>query len=79
MPDDMLKKLPPFAVFVSEFDFLAKDGRVFAERGKKVGKLLDISDLPSAGHGLEGEPNDSETMKLFWADQCLGFDLWVRK
>jgi len=78
MSDAMLMKLPLFAVFVAEFDFLAKDGRAFAARGKKLGKLLDISDIPCAGHGMEGEPNEGESMKLFWADQCLGFDKWVR-
>lgn len=71
-------KMPPFAIFVSEFDFLRKDGLALAERGKKCGKLLDISDLPASGHALAGEENEGETMKRFWADQCLGFDLWVR-
>lgn len=55
----LLMKMPPFAIFVSEFDFLAKDGRALAKRGEKFRKLLDISDLPSAGHGLEGETSDN--------------------
>lgn len=68
MSDALLKKVPPFAIFTSEFDFLRRDSLALAERGKKAGKLLDISDIPGAGHGLMGEDSKSDSFKMFNAD-----------
>lgn len=76
--DAELQKVPPFAIFTSEFCFIRKDAHKLAERGKKLGKLLDISDIPGAMHGQTGEPCESDANKLFHKDQCTAFDLWVR-
>jgi len=46
-----LKKVPPFAIWTSEFDFLRRDNLKMAARGKAAGKLLDISDMPGSVHG----------------------------
>jgi len=46
--------VPPFAIWTSEFDFLKRDNLKLAERGKKVGKLLDISNIPGVAHALMG-------------------------
>jgi len=50
--------MPPFAIFTSEFCDIRDDAVALAERGKKNGKLLDISDAAGAAHCLEGEPMD---------------------
>lgn len=50
--DEILAKFPPIAVFTSEFDFLRRDNLAFAERARKVGKLIDIEDMPGVGHGF---------------------------
>ena len=52
MPDEQLRKLPPFVIFTSEFDFLRRDCLALAAKGKRIGKLLDMSDIPEAGHAL---------------------------
>jgi len=52
MPDEQLRKLPPFVIFTSEFDFLRRDCLALAAKGKRIGKLLDMSDIPGAGHAL---------------------------
>jgi len=46
-----MKKLPPFAIWTSEFDFYRRDNRLLAKRGKACGKLLDISVMPGVVHG----------------------------
>ena len=51
MTDDEMKKLPPFAIWTSEFDFYRRDNRKLAKRGKACGKLLDICDMPGVSHG----------------------------
>jgi len=58
MSDELLNKMPPFAIFTSEFCDIRDDAVALAERGKKNGKLLDISDAAGAAHCLEGEPMD---------------------
>jgi len=60
--------LPPFAIFTSEFDFLRRDCLALAARGKEVGKLLDISDIPGAAHALMMEGPESDATKQFNAD-----------
>jgi len=56
--------LPPFAIFTSEFDFLKRDSLALADRGRKVGKLLDMSIVPGAGHANMNEnPVSSEPTK----------------
>ena len=49
--DEILKKVPPFAVWTSEFDEYRRDSVKLAERGKACGKLLDLSDMPGVMHG----------------------------
>jgi len=55
--------LPPFAIFTSEFDFLKRDCLALAARGKKAGKLLDMSIIPGACHALMMENAVSEPTK----------------
>jgi len=55
--------LPPFAIFTSEFDFLKRDCLALAARGKKAGKLLDMSMIPGAGHALMMESPVSVPIK----------------
>jgi len=49
--DEFMKKIPPFAVWTSEFDGMRRDNLKIAERGKAVGKLLDLSNMPGVLHG----------------------------
>lgn len=51
LSESLLKKVPPFAVWTSEFDFYLRDNKKIAEMGKKHGKLLDISIMPGVVHG----------------------------
>jgi len=68
MSDALLKKVPPFAIFTSEFDFLRRDCLALAARGKKVGKLLDMSDIPGSAHALMAEGPETDAVKNFNAD-----------
>jgi len=63
MSDEQLKKCPSFAIFTSEFDFLRRDCLALAARGKTLGKLLDMSDIPGAAHGLMNEGPESDAVK----------------
>jgi len=78
MSDELLNKMPRFALFTSEFCFIADDSEAFAERAKKCGKLLDISMAPGAAHTLEAEEQDSDIMKQFWEDQLITFEMLIR-
>ena len=50
---ELCKHLPPTAIFTSEFDFLRSDALLFAEKLKKVDKLLGMQDMPGGTHGYE--------------------------
>lgn len=77
--DAFLKTVPPFVIWTSEFDFYRRDNLKMAERGKKVGKLLDISDMPGVMHGYQCDnfDTDQET-KWCLEEERMAFDLWVR-
>lgn len=79
LSDELLMKVPPFALFTSEFDFLRRDSLALAERGKKFGKLLDISNTPGALHSLMGEGMFlTEVAKQFLDDYKKAFALWIK-
>jgi len=73
-----MKKVPPFAVFTSEFDFYRRDNLKIAERGKACNKLLDICDMPGTLHGYQMSFYDKQEVKWFFEDEKMAFDLWVR-
>lgn len=70
--------MPPFAIFTAELDFLNKDNVLFAERGKKLNKLLDISDMPGSTHGYMHFAITSKQVQWFNEDEKLAMDLWVK-
>jgi len=76
--DDLLKKVPPFALWTSEFDFLRRDSLALAERGKKLGKLLDISDIPGVMHAHMGCSAVSQECQWLDDEQTRAFDVWIR-
>ena len=76
--DELLKQVPPFALWTSEFDFLKRDSLKLAERGKKLGKLLDISNIPGVAHAFMGCKLTSDAYTQFDVEQAKGFNLWVR-
>lgn len=49
----LLQMFPPTCVFTSEFDFLRRDNEKFADRLKKVGRLVDVSLMPGVMHGYQ--------------------------
>lgn len=51
VPDKLLCKFPPVAIYTSEFDFYLRDNKKFAERCKAQGKLFDISIMDGTIHG----------------------------
>ena len=53
--DDQLKNLPPTAVMTSEFDFVGRGARIFAERFKATApdKFLGLLDIPGCPHAYE--------------------------
>jgi len=73
-----LAKVPPFAIWTGEFDYLRRDSIALAERGQKVGKLLDISDMPGVLNCYAGSTPDSKEVKWLDEEQLLAFDIWVR-
>jgi len=76
--NEFMKKIPPFAIWTSEFDFYRRDNRKLAERGKVCGKLLDISDMPGVMHGWMMTNYDEKETKWFFEEEKMAFDLWVR-
>ena len=76
--DEFLKKVPPFAIWTSEFDFYRRDNLKMAERGKKAGKLLDIGDMPGTQHGYQCLNYDTQEVQWFYEEEKQAFDLWVR-
>jgi len=77
--DDLLKKVPPFAVWTSEFDEYRRDNVKIAERGKACGKLLDISDMPGVMHNYQASSYTEQETKWFYEEEKQAFDKWVRK
>ena len=77
--DDLLSKVPPFAIWTSEFDYLQRDNLRLAERGKRVGRLLDISMMPGVYHGYMNQPDNVNAIIAFKEEQKQAFDLWVRE
>lgn len=75
--DAILAKLPPCAVFTSEFDILLRDNLVFAERLRKVGKLLALSNMPGVTHGYWVNNYDKDETKWFYEDEKKVFDTYV--
>jgi len=63
--DELLKQVPPFAIWTMEFDFLKRDSLKLAERGKKVGKLLDISNIPGVAHAFMACSMTSDAYKQY--------------
>ena len=61
--DDIMRKYPPVVVFTQEFDFLRRDNEVFAERLRKVGKLVDIQVMPGCTHAMMGSGPNTQEMK----------------
>lgn len=51
--DELLMMYPPTCIWTSEFDFLRRDNELFANRLRKVGKLVDISLMPGTMHGYQ--------------------------
>lgn len=76
--DEELKKLPPFAIWTSEFDFYRRDNIKMGDRAKKVGKLLDISDMPGVIHGYQLMNFHTDETKWFYEEEKQAFDLWIR-
>ena len=78
LSDKMMKKLPMMAVFTSEFDFYRRDCLKYADRLKKAGKLIDISDMPGVIHGYNGT-FDSDECKWFYEQEKQVFDMYINK
>jgi len=76
--DEILKKLPPIAIFTSEMDMLRRDCFALKERCMKHGKLLDINDIPGCMHANMGENPESEGYKYFFDCQFKGFEAWIK-
>lgn len=76
--DEFMKKVPPFAIWTSEFDFYRRDNIELARRGKACGKLLDISDMPGVVHGYQLNNFAVDETKWFYEEEKMAFDLWVR-
>ena len=71
-------KVPPTCVWTSEFDFYKKDNIKYAERLKKNGRLLDLSNMPGMTHGYQLSHFNSDENKWFWEEEKMAFDAWVR-
>ena len=50
MTEQQLQKLPPTVMITSEYDIFRREAYDFAEKLKRVSKLLDFSDYASVGH-----------------------------
>ena len=48
-----MKKLPPTIICTSEFDFLRRDALSIIPKLRDAGRLLDVLDMPVAGHNYE--------------------------
>jgi len=73
-----MMKVPPFAVWTSEFDFYKRDNSLIAERGKACGKLLDISIMAGTRHAYQCMNYQEQETKWFYEEEKMAFDLWVR-
>lgn len=65
-------------VFTGEYDFMRRDNLKWAARCKKLGKLLEFSDIPGSPHGLDGEHESSWVWDYFYNQKRVAMDIWCR-
>lgn len=67
--DKILKMYPPTFIWTQEFDILRRASTNFAERLRKVGRLVDIDIMPGCAHAMMGCSFDGEIYKLYNEEQ----------
>merc|ERR1712224_357559 len=77
--DDILSKVCPVAIWTSEFDFYKRDNLVYYERLKKLGKTVELCNMPGTPHGFQLFYPGKPEFNWFFEEEKLVFDTWVNK